>query len=275
MTPKRVSWTDKYRLWTKAGNERFARSLLEEPERTTLAREIPAQGVLVLMGDIRAGKTGLAFKIMDFLHERQDMPGCLFLPFNLEKRKSKLLPRWVSLCTSLDRLPKRACIVVDEAAQTAHARRAMSGTAVSLDNLTSLAGQREQLIIYIAHFSRKLDPNLITMAHRVIWKEPTQAHAIFERDEMQVFTRRAIEVFEGIRGPQRDPNVRPLRVLRASYVMDFRHLRFAVMNNDLPSWWHDELSRLFENHRTAMPASALCAARKSTGKDKEVRVNSK
>lgn len=240
MTPATKSWGEKLRKWQRTGDEKFAKAVMSKPGKTTIAREIPFPGVIVIMGDIRRGKTGLAFSIMDGFHKRRGLPGCLFLPFKLSPKKRKALPSWVSVVGNMAMLPKRSVVVFDEAAQTAHARRAMSSDAISLDALTALAGQRDQLIIYIAHFSRKLDPNLITAAHRVIWKEPTQAHAMFERDEMQMFTRRALEVFADIKG-----NVTRLRT---SYVMDFRHLRFSTMTNGLPDWWCDELSRIFEDH---------------------------
>ncbi|MDD5510661.1 MAG: hypothetical protein PHI12_07625 [Dehalococcoidales bacterium] len=238
-----VSWTERLKKWERNKDEQFARAILSKPEITTISKEIPFPGTVVIMGDRRKGKTGLAFEIMDYLHSKRDLPGCLFLPFQLEKPKRRLLPSWISVVTSLKDLPKKAVIVVDEASQTAHARRTQSGEAVTLDNLIGVSGQREQLIIFIAHHSSKLDRNVVMEAQRVIWKEPTQAHAMFERSEMQMFTRRAIEVFANI------PTDR--QKLRSGYVMDTSRLRFGLLTNNLPSWWCDELSRIFENGHVA------------------------
>lgn len=244
----------------RRGDEEFAKAVLSPPAKTTLARAIPFPGVVIILGDRQRGKTGLAMRIMDHFKKKRGIPGCLYFPSDLPRRKRRALPKWVEVvCGDLTAVRKKRVVVVDEASLTAHARRTQSETALLLDNLVAISAQRQQLIIFIAHFSRKLDPNVVTQASVIIWKQPTYAHYLLERDEMQMFTRRAIEVFAGLHTERQR--------LRTSYVMDFRHLRFATMTNDLPDWWSDELARIFEdiksNHETERPKRASRRKRKS------------
>jgi len=129
-------------------------------------------------------------------------------------------------------------VIYDEAAQSAHARRSQSGDAIELDDLLAIAGQREQLIIFISHYSRKLDLNVCTSIHRIIWKRPTYAHQLWERDEMADFTGKAYDFFKGIKGR--------VAQKKACLVLDMENFGFYQCNNKLPAWWTDRLSRIFK-----------------------------
>lgn len=131
-------------------------------------------------------------------------------------------------------------VIYDEASQSAHARRTQSGQAVRLDNLIGISGQRNQLILFLVHHSRKLDVNVIHEVDRIIWKMPTYAHTMFERDEMSDFTYKALEFFQGIKGETARK--------KASLMMDATEdLKFSTFNNTLPPWWSDKLSRVFQD----------------------------
>ena len=240
MTPKQT-WSQKLKGWQKAQDEAHAKAMMFPPEKTTVLKAIPFPGVVIVMGHRGSGKTGVAYEIMRQLHGKRKLDGAILFPGQLPKIKRKLLPAWVSVVSSVNYLPKRAVCIIDEAAQVAHARRSQSAQAVKLDNLISISRHRQQLIIFIAHHSRKLDINLIHDSDRLLWKEPTEAHAIFERDELQVFTRKALEFFGGVKGIKAK--------LRATYVMDLHHLKFSWFNNSLPEWWSQDLSNGFETFK--------------------------
>jgi len=129
-------------------------------------------------------------------------------------------------------------VIYDEAAQSAHARRSQSGDAVELDELLAIAGQREQLILFISHYSRKLDLNVCTSVHRIIWKRPTFAHQLWERDEMADFTSKAYDFFRAIKGP--------VSQKRACLILDMESFGFLQCSNKLPPWWTDRLSCIFK-----------------------------
>ncbi|MBA7654358.1 hypothetical protein ES703_62235 [subsurface metagenome] len=239
MTPK-VTWAEKLKRWQKGQNEATARALMSPPAKTTLLQSIPFPGVVIIMGSRGSGKTGLAHEIMSQLHNRRRLGGALLLP-TVPRGKSRVLPSWVKVVMSISQLPKRSVCIIDEAAQVAHARRSQSATAVQLDNLVSISRHRQQLILFISHHSRKLDLNLIHDSDRILWKQPTEAHALFERDELQLFTRKALEFFAGIKGEKARQ--------KATYIMDLHHLQFTWFNNSLPSWWSETISHGFQDYR--------------------------
>jgi hypothetical protein len=222
-------------------SDEYARAILSVPEKAKLSSIIPYPGVVMIMGDIRTGKTGLAHEIASMMHSRRDLPAILHMPNIDEKlRKSvqRLLPSWMKVTTKRGQWKDRAVVIYDEAARSAHARRSQSGDAVELDDLLAIAGQREQLIIFISHYSRKLDLNVCTSVHRIIWKRPTYAHQLWERDEMADFTAKAYDFFRAIRGD--------VSQKRACLVLDMQDFRFLQCNNGLPTWWTDRLSRIFK-----------------------------
>lgn len=240
MTPKQL-WSQKLKKWQKDREEALAKSLMSPPEKTTILRSIPFPGVVVIMGARGKGKTGLAYEIMSQLHSRKHLAGAILYPELLPRSKRKVLPPWVSVVSSIMALPKSAVCIIDEAAQVAHARRSQSTMAVRLDNLVSISRHRRQLILFISHHSRKLDINLIHDSDRLLWKEPTEAHALFERDELQMFTGKALDFFAGIKGEKAR--------LKATYIMDLHHMKFYSLNNSLPGWWCDTLSNGFQDFR--------------------------
>ena len=240
MTPK-VSQTNKLKKYRQQKSEEYARAILSTPRKVQLYSIIPYPGVVMIMGDIRTGKTGLAHEIANVMHSRRDLPAILHLPRvdeKLRKDVQHLLPSWIKVNRKRSQWKDGAVVIYDEAAQSAHARRSQSGDAVELDELLAIAGQREQLILFISHYSRKLDLNVCTSVHRIIWKRPTYAHQIWERDEMADFTSKAYDFFKGIRGK--------VAQQKACLVLDMENFGFCQCNNKLPPWWTDRLSRIFK-----------------------------
>ena len=237
MTPKQ-SWAQKLKAWQKGQDEATAKALLSPPVKTTLLAVIPNTGVILIMGSRGAGKSGLAHEIMAQVHNRRKLGGALLLP---SVRKKPPVPGWIKVVSSISELPMRSVCVIDEAAQVAHARRSQSAQAVEMDNLISISRQRQQLIVLVSHHSRKLDLNLIHDSDKILWKQPTEAHALFERDELQMFTRKALEFFGNIKSEKARQ--------KATYVMDLHRLRFSWFNNGLPTWWSDAISCGFQGHK--------------------------
>ena len=240
MTPKQ-SQTDTLRNYRKRKSEEYARIILSVPRKTALYSAIPYPGVVMIMGDIRTGKTALAHEIANGVHSRRKLPAILHMPRMDEKQRAsfqRITPSWMQVPTKRSQWKDKAGVIYDEAAQSAHARRSQSGDAVELDELLAIAGQREQLILFISHYSRKLDLNVCTSVHRIIWKRPTYAHQLWERDEMADFTCKAYDFFKGIKGK--------VAQKKACLVLDMENFGFYQCNNKLPPWWTDRLSRIFK-----------------------------
>jgi hypothetical protein len=231
----------KLKKWRQRKAEEYAKSILSVPEKVNLYSMIPYPGVVMIMGDIRTGKTGCAHEIAYLMHSRKQLPAILHVPKaddKLRKTIQHLVPDWMKVTTKRKDWKDGSVVIYDEAAQSAHARRAQSGDAVELDDLLAFAGQREQLIIFISHYSRKLDLNVCTAVHRIIWKRPTYAHQLWERDEMADFTGKAYDWFKAIDGT--------VARKKSCLVLNMEDFGFSQCNNALPPWWSDRLSRIFK-----------------------------
>lgn len=234
-----ISWATKLKKWDTEQKERRAKALMSPPEKTTLLKAIPYPGVVVIMGARGTGKSALAHRIMEQIHNQKKVQGAILIPSAKGKRKNPL-PPWVKWVANISELPEKAVVLIDEAAQFAHARRTQSAQAVDLDNLVSISRHRHQLIIFVSHHSRKLDLNLIHDSDRLLWKEPTEAHAMFERDELQMFTLKALDFFATFPKKQR---------LKITYVMNLHQLQFNYFLNGLPKWWSETISDGFRTYR--------------------------
>lgn len=242
MSPKEKQvLTDKLKRYRQRKSDEYAAVILSTPTKSNLYSVIPYPGVVMIMGDIRTGKTALAHEIAGQVHSRRKLPAVLHMPRMDEKQRKalqRITPQWMKVTAKRSQWPDRSVVIYDEAAQSAHARRSQSGDAVDLDDLLAIAGQREQLIVFISHYSRKLDLNVCTSVHRIIWKRPTYAHQLWERDEMADFTCKAYDHFKGIKGR--------VAQQRACLVLDMEKFGFYQCTNKLPAWWTDRLSRVFK-----------------------------
>ena len=196
----------------------------------------PFPGVVVVMGDRGSGKTALAHWVMEQWYKDPKGPdhGALYMG---TVGARAILPGWVTLPQSYRALPENSVIIIDEGQEHANARRFQSKENLEIANLVALSRQRKQLIILIAHQSRKLDIQLVMDASRIVWKMPTKGHLMFERRELQPFTARALQTLESVRGDKR----------KWAYVLDFHDLEFGPMRTKLASWWCEELSSGFRH----------------------------
>lgn len=235
------TWSDKLKTWRREHDEQYARVLMSPPEHTTLLRAFPRAGVVLIMGSKGSGKSALAHDTAERLHTKGNIPAVLHLP-TLPKPKQQsiqsLLPTWMKVVTSTEQWPKGGTVIYDEASQSAHARRTQSSDAVELDNLMGISRQRGQLILFVSHHSHKLDVNVVRDCDRVIWKRPTYAHWLFERDELTDFVLKALDFFQAMKESQ---------ALKSCMMMDFHNLTFEEFKNGLPTYWSERLSHLFED----------------------------
>jgi len=240
LTP-RQTWSQKLKKHREQKSTEYAQAILATPKKVKLYSVIPYPGVVMIMGDIRTGKTGLAHEIAAEMHRKRKLPAILHIP-RLSEQQRKCLERitlfWMKVTTKRGQWKDRSVVIYDEAAQSAHARRSQSGDAMELDDMLAIAGQREQLVLFISHYSRKLDLNVCTAVHRIIWKRPTYAHQLWERDEMADFTGKAYDFFRSIKGSMAQK--------RACLVLDMENFGFMQCSNKLPEWWSDKLSRIFK-----------------------------
>lgn len=242
------NYLEKLAQWRSSHQEHYAQILMNPPEHTTLLQALPFPGVAVIMGRKRRGKSALAHAIAEKLQQTRHCQAVLHLPMaakNVRKELQRLLPPWMLITTERGQWPTESVVIYDEASQSAHARRSQSDEAIDLDDLIGVSGQRKQMLLFISHHSRKLDKNAITDADRILWKEPTYAHVLFERDELHDFTLKAFDFFQDLKGDKAR--------LKTTLVMDFTTFRFLSFTNEVPSYWSEELSCLFEKIKQVPP----------------------
>lgn len=247
----RANAIERLHKWRQDKEKQYARAVMSVPEKSTLLKCIPFPGVVLIMGRRGYGKSATGHEIAGRLHNARHVRAMVHLPPSappeVRKRIQRLLPDWMKVTTSKDEWEKRSVVIYDEAAQTAHARRTQSSDAVELDNLIGVSRQRRQLLIFICHHSRKLDPNVVREVNRIIWKSPTYAYQLFERDELTDFTMKAFDYFNGIRKGRPLNERTKLMMKRANLVLDFDDFKFLMFQNKLPCYWTEELSNLFED----------------------------
>lgn len=247
------SWNDKLRGWRQEHADAYARTLLMPPTPVRFPEILPRPGVVQLMGDRGGGKSGTAHAVAHDCHTRLAMPRVLHIPHATKPmlaKVKKLVPEDMMVTNDKKDWPAGAVIIFDEAAQGAHARRAASGDSVELDNTVSISRQRGQLVIFIAHHSRKLDLNIITDCSQVWWKNPSYAHMLFERDQISDFTMKAFDYFSALRHnkPMRDLSPQQTELVKSStLVLDMGNFHFSCFRNKLPPYWTEELSNLFSD----------------------------
>jgi hypothetical protein len=245
------TFLDKLKKWRKDKEEQYARAIMEKPERSTILKIFRPPEVALIMGSRRYGKTGVAHKIAEDIHRSKGLPAMVHLPpsapASTRQKIQKLLPRWMLVTTKKEEWVKNSVVIYDEAAQTAHARRTQSGDAVELDNLIGVSGQRNQFLIFICHHSRKLDLNVVREVNHIVWKRPTYAYQLFERDELSDFTMKAYDYFTELRQGKPLTETVKRMLKRHNLVLDFDNFRFYDFTNPLPKHWSEELSNLFED----------------------------
>jgi energy-coupling factor transporter ATP-binding protein EcfA2 len=245
---------DKLKNWRKQHADTYAKTLLDKPKSVTIKQFIPKMGVILIMGDLGMGKSAFAHCIAEVIHETQSRPVVLHLPAwvpgKLKNKVQSYLPKWVKVVSDKKQWPNGAVVIYDEAALSAHARRTQAKGAIELDSLLSIARQQNQLIIFISHHSRKLDPNIVQQVTQIHWKQPTFAHQLFEREEMQDFSMRAFDFFQELREgkPWRlcSPSV-VKRVKSTTLALDMQDFCFATLHNAPATYWSEQLSCAFKD----------------------------
>ncbi len=251
MKPKKKTFLDELKQWRRDKEEQYAQVMMSTPTPTTILQSMPFPGVVLILGGRGWGKTGVGHQIAVAEHGQRNVPAMVHLPpatpQPLRAKIQKMLPDWMKVTIKPEEWEKRSVVIYDEAAQTAHARRTQSGAAVELDNLIGVSRQRGQLLIFICHHTKKLDPNVVREVNRIIWKRPTYAYQMFERDELTDFTMKAFDYFAAIRNGDKLSEKILRLIKRDNLMLDFDDFKFLSFTNRLPYYWTEQLSNLFED----------------------------
>ena len=102
MTPK-LSWSEKLKRHRKDKAENYAMSIMEPPTKVPRYSALRFPGVVLIMGDIRSGKTGVAHEIANQMHQRRGIPAILHMPIaplDVRRKVQRMLPSWMTVVDS-------------------------------------------------------------------------------------------------------------------------------------------------------------------------------
>ncbi len=186
--------------------------------------------VIVILGGRGKGKSALGYRLLEYLRWTAS-PYVVGLPENARK----LLPDWVGMAASLEDVPLKTIVLVDEAYMPYHARSSMVAEAKTMSQLVNLSRQREQTLIFVSQEARQVDRNIASSANVVIFKDLGIFQLEFDRRELDKIAVQAKQAFAGINGDKR----------AWSYIVAQDSDFSGLVENSLPSFWSEKLSHIF------------------------------
>ncbi len=139
------------------------------------------------------------------------------------------------MAPSLDAIPPKSIVLVDEAYLRYHARESQAQQSREMSRLLNLSRQREQTLIFVTQEARQVDRNIPSSASVVVFKEPGSLQLEFERRELRRIAEQAQVAFQAVRKGRQ----------RWSYVFSPDADFSGMIENALPSFWSDKLGRIF------------------------------
>ena len=206
--------------------------------------------VIVILGKKGSGKSALGFRILEYF--RWTSPVYVIgLPVDTHK----YLPDWIGVKTELKDAPPDSIVMIDESYILYHARSSMTAHAKALSEILNLSRQRNQTLVFVSQESRQIDRNILSSAEVIIFKEPGILQSRFDRPELRDIAREAKLAFTTVNGDKRN----------WSYVYSPSADYIDLMENKVPTFWNQKLSRAFA-HNTAQ--SSTKTPKKMTLKEK-------
>jgi hypothetical protein len=207
----------------------------EKMEVVTWADILDFPCIVMLAGRRRMGKSALGYYLLTLAQRLYDVDAYVK---GLPREKWHLLPDYIHpLDPEEPDLPDSAAIFLDEAAMFYYARDFGTSLNKALSILLSISGQKDQLLIFATHYTRKIDIDIITDVDILAFKQPGMMYKRFERREMREFVKEVYEKFKKL------PDGEDVR--KYSYVLadtcDFE----GFVTNPLPDFWSEELSKAF------------------------------
>lgn len=190
----------------------------------------PHPSVILVLGKRGSGKSALGYRLLE-LFRNQAAPYVVGFP----QASRKLLPDWIGFVDSLEDVPPKAVILLDESYIQYHARDSMSDEGRNIGQLVNLSRQRAQTLIFIVQEARQLDVNAISQADVIVVKELSEISRDFERRELKRFTEKARVAFAGVKGNRQ----------RWTWVYSEAAGDARLVENELASFWKPALSRAF------------------------------
>jgi energy-coupling factor transporter ATP-binding protein EcfA2 len=197
-----------------------------------LAEIIDHPSVVLVCGHRGGGKTALVLRLQELLRPRA-APHALGMPQGVER----LLPDWYGLAGDISDVPPNSVVYVPEAYRLFHARSSHAAQGRIVADLVNISRHRRHTLIFDVQNPAHLDRNIVSEVDVVLVKEPGPFQGGFERSQLRDVLDTARAAFAGIN---------PVRKKRAVCVFAPRRgMHGLILENDLPSFWSEGLSRAF------------------------------
>lgn len=142
---------------------------------------------------------------------------------------------WIGIAESLEDIPQKSIILVDEAYLPYHSRESLAAKSREMSRILNLSRQREQTLIFVSQEARQVDKNIASSANVVVFKDLGMFQLEFDRPELARIATQAKQAIETINGDKR----------RWSYAYSPDADFIGLLENDLPSFWTAKLSHAF------------------------------
>ncbi len=211
-----------------------------DPADAALARMVDHPSVVLAIGRKGGGKTAVILRIQELMRDVAP-PYAIGLP----EKASRLLPEWYGLADDLEDIPENATVYFPESYRTYHARSTQSQQGRSLSDLVNLSRHRRHTLFFDVQNTAQLDRNILSEVDLILVKQPGLFHLGFERSQLRPVVEAARVAFAGV-GRQRKKKV----------VWVWGDSAGQLMENALPSFWSDKLSRIFGDAGPALKSDA-------------------
>lgn len=186
--------------------------------------------IVLILGKRGGGKSALGYRLLEYLRYTAS-------PYvvAMSKEARKLLPDWIGMAASLEDVPPKAVVLVDEAYISYHARSSMAAEAKAMSQLVNLSRQREQTLIFVSQEARQVDKNIASSANVVIFKDLGIFQLEFDRRELNKIATNAQQAFTTITTDRR----------KWAYVYSPDSDFMGLVESSLPTFWSEKLSHVF------------------------------
>jgi len=187
----------------------------------------------LIIGKAGSGKSALGHFLLETFHFQRET---YILGF--PKDKVKYLPNYINVVNSLEKIPPESICLIDEAYLFYYARDSMKENKhLDLVKILGLFRHMETSLIFITQNTSILDKMVLGMTDFVIFKEISKLNIAFERKELKKIIEDVIKKFDSIKGDKKNLN----------YVISADGNIEEFIENELPSYWSEELSRAYQS----------------------------
>ncbi|MBW2673835.1 MAG: hypothetical protein JRD89_10550 [Deltaproteobacteria bacterium] len=213
----------------------FLKRLGMEREKSTKWREIiKPSTVSIILGRKGMGKSALGYWLCE---EMAGHYGLLPVVINLPRERQNLLPESFVI-RQLGDVPRisDAVVIIDEGTTMLPAGKAKLEDMVK--GYVALSRQRNQIILFVFHSSADVGSRILRGVDAILLKEPSQRQIQHGAKDnwWRALLSEAKEKFEALADMEAEP--------RAYTFVDSEEPEFrGMLQNPLPSFWSDELSK--------------------------------